>query len=215
MLTFGGHHADSDYMRRIALALTYGYIFAGLVGGQAASDLELAKRLADPEKRQPAVEEVIASGNARVRLLLSWARHSPAGLGNYPGESSLKVGLADIFGALKTREAIPFLIENIDLPRFLSEPIWLKSDKVIEERRPCASALIRIGSPAAEALMKAFAETGDSSKRSLLIFTLARIAPMTLTRTSIVRFLRQAQNEAELERQLAADGLKAIGEPDR
>jgi hypothetical protein len=43
-------------------------------------------------------------------------------------QNKLEIGLAEVFGRLKTKEAIPFLIENISLERLPPRPnIWMKT----------------------------------------------------------------------------------------
>ncbi len=84
-----------------------------------AGDRALARRLADPQTRESAVAEVVTLGNRKVPLLLSWTRKPPGGL-NFMERWELDIGLADVFGQLKTEAAIPFLISHISMTRSMN-----------------------------------------------------------------------------------------------
>jgi hypothetical protein len=84
---------------------------------------------------------VIASGEAKVPVLLSWTRTPPEGVNEY----ELDIGLADVFGQMRISEAIPFLIKNINLSRTGKMNVWLKTASVIETEMPAVSALVASG----------------------------------------------------------------------
>jgi hypothetical protein len=73
---------------------------------QGAGDQELARLLASEGTRGSAVGTVLASRGEKIPLLLSWIQNPPRQVDKY----ELVVGLADIFGQLRTKQAIRFLI---------------------------------------------------------------------------------------------------------
>src|SRR5258706_10925657 len=103
---------------RIAAAVLMAIAAGALVSAQDAGDLELAKLLSEESTRASAVRTIVASGATKLPLLLSWAEQPTFGLA---------LGLADAFGELKAKEAIPFLIRHIGIIRSTTRPnIWLK-----------------------------------------------------------------------------------------
>ncbi len=96
-------------MRGLSIAA----LCCGFAAPQDPKSLEMARQLADESTRQSAVPRIVASGSNTVSQLLSWAKTPPTGV----DEHGIYVGLADVFGQLKTEEAIPFLIKNISLDR--------------------------------------------------------------------------------------------------
>jgi hypothetical protein len=123
----------------------------------------------------------------------------------------LYVGLADAFGQLKARAAIPFLIRDISLERpFLGRPnVWFKENQVVESNFPAAAALIGMGSPAASALIRASWGCMTDKDRLITLFAVARIAAVPANRTAEERnFLHSAIAEAKLERYVSEEGLK-------
>jgi hypothetical protein len=85
------------------------------VSGQGVSDEELARFLANRETRKSAVEAILTSTSDRGPLLLSWIQTPPA----LVDRGELYIGLADAFGQLRTRGAIPFLVKYIGMQRSL------------------------------------------------------------------------------------------------
>ena len=169
--------------------------------------LEIARQLSNEGTRRNAVAQLVASGNDTVSLLLSLAKKPPAQL----DEHALFVGLADAFGQLKTKEAIPFLIENISLERgVITTPnILLKTTEVIQQRMPAVAALIQIGPEASRAVMDAWTKI-DSEDRIWAIIVVSQIRGVSEARA----FLSSVVGEANQERLRAEEGLKAInGEP--
>ena len=107
---------------------------------------------------------------------------------------------------MKTKEAVPFLIKNISLQRWLEMNIWLKTDKVIEERLPAVAALVRIGPDASRAIISEYL-TIEPDDRLAAIFVVARI------RDPEARgFLSSVLGRANLERYWAEEGLKRLDE---
>lgn len=187
----------------VMIAIVVGCVDAS---AQDASDQELAQRLANDRTRQSAVAKILASGRRRVPLLLSWARKPPADVDQY----QLYIGLADAFGQLQTKEAIPFLIKNISLDRTRPADFapWLKAPQVIEKTFPAVAALIQIGPEASKALIRAPWERAEAERRLAAIFAVSRI------RDQAARgFLASALGQANMERYWAEEGLKLLDAP--
>ena len=169
-----------------------------------ASDQELARLLANNRTRQSAVAKILASANGKGPLLLSWTRKPPAHVDEY----ELCIGLADAFGSLKTKEAIPFLIKNIGVrrTRYVDLNPWLKAPEVIEEAFPAMAALIQIGPDASKALVRASRKPMVSEDRLAAIFAVSRIKDVPEARA----FLTSTLGEANQERHWAEEGLKLL-----
>lgn len=198
-------------IRFVLVELSSGDTSVGCVAATAqdANDWELARQLANDTTRQSALASLVASGNGKVPLLLSSTRIPPAQFDEIQ-MLKLKVGLADAFARLKTREAIPFLIKNISLQRWPAPNTWMKSAQVIEERMPAVAALIQIGSEAYEPLVSAYWEPTLPEDRLAIIFAVSRIAS-TIKDTETIRvFLSSALGHANLERSRAEEGLKFL-----
>lgn len=172
-----------------------------IASAQDASDLELARLLANDSTRQSAVANIVASGGAKVPLLLSWTRTPPAQV----DERGLHIGLADLFGQLKTKEAIPFLIKNISLPRSHRVNIWLKTEEAIEAHFPAVAGLVGIGPAASQSVIRASWEPMLAEDRLAAIFVVARIQDPEGR-----GFLLSALAEANMSRSFAERGLKRL-----
>lgn len=176
----------------------------------------LVRLLANDRTQAKTVAKIVASGQDKLPLLFSWTKNPPEGLG--PIELiTFDVGLADIFGHLKSNEAIPFLIKHISMQRstFLTSPgFGLKADSVILERMPAIAALISIGTPALEPLEHAFYPMAPSDDRIPLLFAISRI----VTRMSSQdpeedharTFLHSTLGELNVERSYVQDALTAL-----
>src|ERR1700733_5594031 len=131
----------------ILLGLTLGPVVISVVhlsraSAQMESYTELARRLADANTRAETIATV-SSDPRSTRLLISWTRTPPKGVDEY----ELSIGLADAFSRLKTKDAIPFLIKNINLRRhrYVDLAPWLKTDQAIRDTFPALAALIELG----------------------------------------------------------------------
>ena len=168
---------------------------------QTAPKPDLAQLLSNDTTRKAGVAAATASGNERLSVLLSWTRKPPPSVNKY----ELDIGLADVFGQMRAKEAIPFLIENISLNRWVGADPWMKTSKVIEERLPAVGALVRIGPDASKALVRAYWGPMSAKDRAAAIFTVARIrAPEARD------FLSQVMMQADFERSLVVRGLKEL-----
>lgn len=181
-------------------------------GSSRNPDLSLARALADADEgtRHAAIRSVVSSRQPTVRSLLTLARDPPAQFGLWE-QARLAASLADIFGELRAREAIPFLVEKIlieDGP-LTSPNIWTKPPEVIIERMPAVRALIRIGAPAAAAIMKG-PEPCEFTSRMAGTLVVSRIAQTMRDPQEAVLFLQIRRNGAFMEAQMAEDGLKAL-----
>lgn len=178
-------------------------IFCMVVSAQVPNALGLARQLANESTRQNAIAAIVASGNETVPLLLSLTKKPPAQLNQH----ALFVGLADAFGQLKAKEAIPFLIKNIGLDReLIREPnISMKTAEVIKGRMPAVAALIQIGPAASQALIGTWQKI-DRDDELWAIFVVSQIRGVPKAR----EFLSSVLGEANMERSFAEDGLKAM-----
>ncbi len=170
--------------------------------GHYETDDGLARALANVGERDQAVAAVVASGYTRVPLLLSWTTKPPVGIDNY----QLKIGLADVFGRMKTKEAIPFLIKNISIDRMYAVNTWIKSAEVVEQRLAAAAALIRIGPAVAEPVIRAWSGLTDHRDRLATIFVVSNLRGVPGTRN----FLLSVLGEANLQRAWAEEGLARL-----
>lgn len=173
------------------------------------SDEALAGALANENTRQSAVDQVAASNGKQVPLLLSWAQSPPAGVDAY----GLDAGLADVFGRLRTKKAIPFLVSHITVFRsrayiyYKERIISVDRTAQVESNMPAAAALIRIGREALAPLYKAYYEPTTSDERCALLLVINRINdPDSLD------FFRRARQLVDQERAFATDALRAAGE---
>ncbi len=186
----------------VMIAMVMGCLVAAT---QDVSDLDLARQLATESTRRSAVARIVASRRDKVPLLLSWTRNPPANV----DEHELSIGLADAFGQLKTKEAIPYLIKNIGIERWRDVNTWLKTDDVIEERLPAVAALIQIGPEAYDALVRASWKPMDTVDRRAVVFAAVRIVSKTKD-PEARRFFHSVLAEANMLRYWAEAGLKVL-----
>ncbi len=174
------------------------------IQGQEPPNDEVARDLAHPDTRDATVVRLVSCGDACLPILLQWTNTAPKGV----DERQLRIGLSDVFARLRTREAIPFLIRNISISRFRDVNTWIKAPAVIEERLPCVSALIQIGSNASDALMKAALSPIEMRDYVAVIYTISRIRdPRTR------HFLLSTVASSGMTLSFAQEGLRRIDEP--
>lgn len=178
-------------------------IGAGLLSAQTTDDLDLARRLANPYTRQDAVHKIVALGSAKTPVLLAWAANCPEGLDH----TEPSIGLADIFGELKTKDAIPFLIQNISLGRWVRPNIWMKTPEVVLGHLPAAAALIKIGPDASNALINTNWLSLPLEDHLAAILVVSRIG-----HPDAKYFLQASISQADFLRHYA-EGLRVLGEP--
>lgn len=169
---------------------------------QGQSPLDVARQLARDATRQAAVSKIVAAGSNAVPLLISLAEKPPTEVNEY----ELSIGLAEAFGRLKTRDAIPFLMTHIKLQRGLASPnTWLKTAEIIQQRMPAVAALIQIGPEASKALMDGWERMGNED-RLPAIFVISQISGVPEARA----FLSSVLGEANMERYWAERALKLL-----
>jgi hypothetical protein len=115
-------------------------------------------------------------GHEKVSLLLSLARDVPP----HPKrlvlyEDFLRLSLAEAFGSLKTREAIPVLIRNIGIEEFVPGNTWSKGPERIASDYPAAGALINIGPEASRAVIKAYPDLKEPGNRLVAVFVVSQV----------------------------------------
>lgn len=179
-------------------------IAAGLITTpqQGKAYEELARRLADVVYRREAVAQIVAAPSLYVPVLLSWSKNPPSGV----PQVELYFGMAQVFGELKTKEAIPFLIKNISVrPILANGNTWMKAAPTIEARLPAVGALIKIGPDASKALIQAYSQLMTAEDRLAAIFAVSRIGDPAAR-----DFLRIAVAMTSNERYWAEEGLKVL-----
>lgn len=178
---------------------------AGLscIAASAQDGLQIARELANESTRKSAVAKVVASGVNTVPILLSLSQSPPPEVNEY----DLARGLADAFGQLKTKEAIPFLITHLSLERgrFVTPNTWMKGGEVIRERMPAISALIQIGPEASKASIYGW-ERIPLDDQVAAIFVVSQVQGVPEARG----FLSATIAEANLKRYWAEEGIKAF-----
>jgi hypothetical protein len=176
---------------------------------QAARDAELAQLISNDTTRQNGVDRIVVGGGREIPLLLSWTLNPP----DHVDMHGLNVGLADVFGRLRTVEAIPFLIKNIRLQRWVWDfQSWSRAPQPIEGAFPAVAALIQIGPEASKALMRFASEAIPNDDRLPVIFVISQIALANANAQAERAFLSSALGEANLERFWAEEGLKVADE---
>jgi hypothetical protein len=165
----------------------------------------LARRLANPDTRREAVEEVVASSATLTPVLLAWTTNPPHGVEVH----ELDVGLVEAFDWMKTEAAVPFLVRVIGIKRapYTLAP-WNKGVSNVEFEYRAAEALIRIGPPAAREVIKAAQGRMTPIERLLAIFVVSQAGNVPGAR----EFLRAAVGQANDERIWAEKGLEALKE---
>lgn len=139
---------------------------------QVPTPESLADLLSNEKTRGEAVAELSPADPLVLKTLLDLAERPS----NEIRHLKLKVGLADAFGKLRAKAAIPFLIQNLGLERGWDMNTSLKSEEVILERRAAVAALVQIGAEAVPALISAHRVMTNREDRQMAIFALSRIA---------------------------------------
>jgi HEAT repeat protein len=196
-----GRTADGR-MERVALGLA---LIAGFVRAQDSGDQELARRIADAKTRWAAIDAV---SKDKIPVLLEWTRTPPDGV----DEFELRVGLIEALGKLKVKEAIPFLIQNINLrPSLVSIAPWLKVAEAVENTFPAIAALINIGPDSSAAVISAYKESLTGRERRLAaVFVVSRIKDAPEADQFLMSVILDSPSRDERLR--AAEGLKYLCE---
>lgn len=174
---------------------------------QENSDLELARLLANNGTQEKTVESLATSPGQKLDLLLSWTKKPPPEM-NALERVELNVGIAEVFGRLRTTAAIPFLIKNISLQQLPSTPnIWTKTAASIKEHAPAVAALIAIGPDATKALIGAPREEMTFEERLAATIVVSQIGTTPDASQYLLSVMRSA---SRLEEYWAEEGLKRL-----
>jgi len=195
--------ATDGVMRRVAwaiLSLTAWDSSADRAAA-AAGDRALAIALANDATQKAAVASIVASGKRKIPLLLAWTLRPPRGV----PECGLFGGLADAFGELRVREAIPFLVKHLGTLRSCGVSLapWLKVPEVVEWSLPAVGALIEIGPDGSMAAMSAFPGMVSEEDRMAAIFVVSRVKGVPGAR----HFLSSVAEKADREHYWASQGI--------
>lgn len=182
--------------------------------------IELARALCamDAGKRQKAINAIVASPGIALPWLLEWAKCPLRGASDkckdppprvYGVESvSLFYSMAEVFGRLRTKEAVPSLIENISVDL----PLPGRSRMPITTRAPAIKALLQIGPPATPALLRALAKLPYCDSCEHAIDRLAMVLTLAFLDDPRARpALEEASKYPGWEGQVAAEGLQRLG----
>lgn len=116
-----------------------------------ADETQFARRLADPNRRQAAIAQILQHAKELEPTLLRWAEQAPRDI----EAGDLYLGLIEAFGRLGTAKAIPFLIDHIEL-RFPPSVTGALTPKSMASEWPAVTALVRIGPQATMPLIQAY-----------------------------------------------------------
>ena len=175
--------------------------FGQIVQGKL-TESDLAQLLSNDKTFNNAIDWVRDSEESRIPILLRLTM-SIDGERNKCGP--LSFGLMRAVGALKLKQAIPYLKENVACNIYKADNPWLKSPEIIEQRMPALAALISIGSDATKALIDLYQHPVHRDDQIIAIFGLSRIHdPMTH------EFLYDVLGGTQLIEFYAKKGIKAI-----
>jgi hypothetical protein len=132
-------------------------VVAGKGGPPPLADgLALARSLSSLSgERAEAVKRVIGSPEEALPYLIAWTKKPPEG--KEPGNSFLKLSMIEIFGQLRTKEAIPFLVSHISCDLNVMNTVWMGGPERMASSLPAVKALLRIGPDATPELLRALA----------------------------------------------------------
>ena len=185
-----------------------------------AQKTKLAKALCSskPGERRATIEAVVASTGPALPWLLAWAKCplDSAWVKCKDGPPlvyrvdpwSLFWPMAEIFGRLRVKEAIPYLIENI----WIGNGPIRKDDPELHTQSPAIHALLQIGPDATPALLQALRKWPSRSNappyRQNHLGILIALAYMDDPRARTA--LEQAAKEPGFEGKVAQEGLPRL-----
>lgn len=154
-------------------------VLRGVLLCQVSAEEELVRQLDSPESRELFLSRLSPEDKVTERRLLTILESQRGQLEKRFQKRSLLAGMADAFGVLGTKEAIPWLIANITLWRYDSPTDlkrWLRRSETIEYDFPAVRALVRIGPEALDALIQSYYyKPLDRETRLAIVFALSRI----------------------------------------
>lgn len=127
--------------------------------GQDISPDSLLRLFSDPATSRQGVDIVKAAGAKYIPTLLKWTIDVPSSFATEMGVH--RIGLADAFGELKVKQAIPFLLKYLDMDREIDRIITNGSNFRYQadlKNKPAMTALIKIGE--IEPLLKVYYSNG-------------------------------------------------------
>ena len=199
----------SQLQKRLTLTMiACGVVLAGCAIDRPDEDSgNLARRLANGKTRAIAVNAAVERGTTVLPTLLALAATPPPHI----DRCELNIGLAEVFGRLRSKEAIPFLIKNIGLRRTCAIDMnpWHQTPDVIEATFPCIVALLNMGPDGSRALMRAWEGPMSAPDRVAALFVVGRTSGVPEAR----QFLTAVARQADLVRFWAEEGLKVLEEP--
>ncbi len=188
----------------VAASVTLGMTLV-LVAPASALDPEeetkLARLLANDKTRVRAIDKIVRRAKDLEPVLLGWTKGLPPGVDKY----NLYFGLMEAFGRLRSKDAIPFLVDNIDWRYPVAA--WHKGREAIIANSPAIAALLSIGPDATVPLMKAYNRPLTPDERMAVVFTLAQLKD-----PSAKEFLKEIRGRTYWELYRAEQGLALLGE---
>ena len=156
------------------------------------------------------VAKLLATNKENIPLLLRWAEAPPVPLID-PELNLFQTELADIFGHLRTKEAIPFLTRNISLRRWPTiGSVWRMAPRAFVDQMPAVAALTEIGPDAFKALINAPYGPSTPEDRLAAVFVVSRTASSAEDKERARQYLTGALAEANTLRIRAEEGLRFL-----
>lgn len=189
----------------------------------AAQRAELAKDLSQPreEDRQKAIDAIVASPKAVLPWLLEWSRcsrratreacDSPPPARVWVLRDNFYSAMAQIFGRLGVKEAVPFLVREIDVDTRFVRP---RGSLPVDRGSPAIKALIEIGKEATPELLRRFAGLKACDDETCGLQRLAVVIALAGVADPRARpALMEASKRSGPERLVAVDGLRSLLSP--
>ena len=178
--------------------------FGQIAQGKPIED-ELAQLLSSAGTFNSAINWIRESEESRVPILLQLTKRKDD---VFYKCSPLSFGLVKALGILRVKQAIPYLMENVNCNIIKGDRPWMKTDEIIEQRMPALAAMISIGSDATEGLIELYNHPLYLDDQVIAIFGLSRIHdPKTLG------FLYRVIGTSQRIDIYAMEGIKAINQP--
>jgi hypothetical protein len=121
-----------------------------------------------------------------------------------------QIGIIRVLGKMRAAEAVPLLIEHIDIEPFLIDA------KTMETMRPAVYALADIGKPASTAVMICLVKERNESRRKLLCEVLRLVEGVPVGRFMIENALQKSTDSSVKDRfrsDLGAFGVDPVQDP--
>jgi hypothetical protein len=213
---------------RIPISISTAFLLiAGSASGQAIPKEEMTARSqkaslarafcsGKPGERGRAVTTVVENPRATLPWLMAWTKCSPkGGWDSCKGEVPIVYGadpsclffpMVEVFSQLRVKEAVPYLIANVDI-----DPGHNRARTPLSTETPAIQALLRIGGDATPALLEALSKMPycrdcDHALRRLgIIIALAQIVDPRARPA-----LEEAATHPGWEQMTAKEGLRLL-----